>query len=129
MQSNPLDIVALLVALLAFSMSKDAAQIAGPYAAIAVMACAGAALSLSGVETDMSPLRGTWYIFVRVFLAIAVTVMFAQLIEKLLPYLQPRYTLAPIAFGIGWIRDYNSVRSWIGSLIQRYVSKRIEDGK
>lgn len=126
-QPDPLDLVALMVALVAFIASREVAQAAGPYAAIAILACAGAALCLSGTEDHMTPLEGGWFIFVRVFIAVAVTVAIAEIVAKVFPDLRPRYTLAPIAFGIGWIRDYNAVRSWLGGLLDRLLTKKVDE--
>jgi hypothetical protein len=118
-----------MVALLAFITSRDVAIVAGPYAAIVILACAGAALSLSGAEERMSPFAGAWFIFVRVFIAVAITVALAEGMQWFFPKLAPRYTLAPIAFAIGWIKDYNSVRAWLGGLIDRFASKKVSDGQ
>ena len=132
MQGEPLDLVALLIALLAFIVSKDVADAVGPYAAIAILACAGAALSLSGTEESMSSRlnwKSAWFVAIRVLLAVAITVSIAEVLEHIVPWLKPRYSVSPIAFAIGWVRDYNQVRSWIGGLLDRFASKRIDDGK
>lgn len=129
MNQQPLDIVGVIVALLAFIVSKDLAIVLGPYAAIAILACAGSVLALSGTEEKVGILGATLFVTVRILVAVAITVSVAEMVERWLPALQPRYTLSPIAFGIGWIRDYNQVRSAIGGLLARFFGKRIDDGK
>lgn len=127
--SEPLDLVGVIVAVLAFIVSRDVAATVGPYAAIVVLACAGASLSLSGSEKPMGVLAALWFVIARVLLAVALTVSIAELLENIAPWMKPRYTLSPIAFGIGWVKDYNQVRSWLAGLIDRFASKRIDDGK
>ena len=124
--SEPLDLVSLLIALLAFIVSKDVAVTVGPYAAICVLACAGAGLSLSGNDRQMRFFEAIWYVSIRVLLAVVLTVGIAELLQKFVPYLVPRYTLIPLAFGIGWIRDYNSVRVWIGEVISKFIGKKTD---
>lgn len=132
MQPEPLDLVGVLVALLTFIVSRDVAATVGPYAAIAILACAGAALSLSGAEANMESRwnwKSLWFVSIRVLLAVSVTISIAEVLEHIVPWLKPRYSLSPIAFGIGWIRDYDQVRDWFGRMIDRLTSKRIDDGK
>lgn len=129
MQNQPLDLVALVIALLAFIVSKDAAMTVGPYAAIVILACAGATLSLSGIEEQMGIMKSAVFITIRVIVAISATVFIAELVQWAVPRLEPRYTLSPIAFGIGWIKDYNHVREVVGGMFQRVLSKKIDDGK
>ena len=129
MQNDPLDLLALITALLAYIVSRDVAVILGPYAAIFILAVAGASLSLSGSEEKMSLWKAVFFIAMRVLLALAITISVAELLQNVAAWMKPRYTLSPIAFGIGWIRDYNQIRSWIGSVIDRFASRRVDDGK
>ncbi len=131
MQSQPLDLVGIIIAVLSYMVSKDVAATVGPYAAIMILSCAGAALSLSGSETEAGKfnLKAVWYVIVRIFLAVALTIVIAELLEKLVPWLQPRYSLSPIAFAIGWIRDYDQVKTFLADLIKRFAEKRVDDGK
>lgn len=128
MQNQPLDLVGVIVALLTFIVSKDVANTVGPYAAIVILAAAGAALSLSGSETEAGKfnLKAIGYVGVRIFLAVSLTVVIAELLEKIVPWLQPRFSLSPIAFAIGWIRDYDQVRSFFGRMIERFTEKKID---
>lgn len=126
---EPPDLVSLLIALLAFMVSKDVALLVGPYAAIAVLASAGAALALSGMEEHLGLWRASWFVTVRLLVAIAITISLAEVLQRWIPAMQPRYTLSPIAFAIGWIRDYDQLRASIGALFGRFLSKRIDDGK
>jgi len=126
MQSPP-DFLEFVLAIIAFFASKEIAATVGPFAAIFVLACAGAALSLSGTPTQMSYGRALLYIGIRILVAVVLTVSMAELLQKIVPWASPRYTLTPIAFAIGWIKDYNSVRTWFGSVIDRWAAKRIDD--
>ena len=128
MPTEPLDLVSLLIALLAFIVSKDVAIAVGPYAAIVILACAGAGISLSGNDREMTFWQGCWYLTIRVVMAVSLTVGLAELLQKLAPWLVPRYTLIPVAFMIGWIRDYDSVRAWFGNIISR-IANRKADGQ
>jgi len=121
---DPPDVVTLLIALVALIASKEIAHLVGPYAAIVVLACAGAALSLSGHDEDIKGGDAALYIGVRVLVAVVLTVTLAELLQVAMPWLKPRYTLVPLAFGIGWIRDYRAIRKWIGGVISRAVEKR-----
>jgi len=127
---DPVDIVSLLVALLALIVSKEIATLVGPYAAIFVLACAGAALALSGTEKVMVKWwEPVVYVSIRVLLAVVLTVALAELLQKGIPWAQPRYTLVPLAFGISWIDDYKKARAWVGETFARWTSKRLDDGK
>jgi len=128
MNQQPLDIVGVIVALLAFIVSQDVAIVVGPYAAIAILACAGSVLALSGNEEKIGMFGALCFVTMRIFLAVAITISLAELVERWVPDLQPRYTLSPIAFGIGWIRDYNQVRAALGGLLARLFEKRAGDG-
>lgn len=124
--NQPIDLVGLLIALLAFAFGKEMATVVGPYAAIVVLASAGAALSLSGHEEDFAPWRAAWYVTIRILLAVTLTVAVAELLEHFVPALVPRFTLVPLAFAIGWIRDYDAVRQWFGGVIARIVGRKTD---
>lgn len=129
MSMEPIDIVSAIVALFVLLTSREIAAIVGPYAAVVVCACAGAALALSSSEEEMGFGKAAWYVSVRVLLAVVVTVSLAEFVQLMAPWAKPRYTLVPIAFGIGWIKDYNRVREFFGEMIARATAKRIDDGK
>jgi len=126
---DPPDVVSLLIALVAIIASKEIAHLVGPYAAIVVLACAGASLSLSGSDENLSGFRAVLYIGVRVLVAVVLTVTLAELLQVAVPWLKPRYTLVPLAFGIGWIRDYAALRDWLGDLIGAIVKRKAGNGK
>lgn len=121
---SPPDVVALLIALVALIASKEIAHLVGPYAAIIVLACAGAALALSGHEEEVKGWDAVIYVAVRVLVAVVLTVTLAELAQFAFAWAKPRYTLIPLAFGIGWIRDYDDVRTTVGRWISRAVEKR-----
>ena len=126
MQSPP-DFLEFVLAIIAWIASREVAATVGPYAAIIVLACAGAALSLSGTQGQLKYTNALLYIGIRAMVAIVLTVTLAELLQKVVPWASPRYTLTPIAFAIGWIKDYNSVRAWLGGLIDRWANKRVDD--
>lgn len=126
MNQNPIDLVGLLIALLAFAFSKDVAAIVGPYAAIVILASAGAALSLSGHEEHFAPFRAFIYVLIRILVAVTLTVALAELLQHFVPSFAPRFTLVPLAFGIGWIRDYDAVRQWCAGIIARVVGRKVD---
>lgn len=125
MNNDPLDLVALLVALLTFVTSREVATILGPYAALMVAACGGAALSLSGNDRDMTLWRATLYVGVRVLVAFVLVVAIAKGIKAQFD-VDPGITLIPLAFGIGWIRDYDGVRAWVGGIIDKIFSRKAD---
>lgn len=126
---DPPDVVSLLIALVAIIASKEIAHLVGPYAAIVVLACAGASLSLSGSDEELTGFRAVVYIGVRVLVAVVLTVTLAELLQVAVPWLKPRYTLVPLAFGIGWIRDYSAVRDWLGGIVDGIVKRKAGNGK
>ena len=126
MQPEPLDLVSLLMVVLAFIVSKDVAVAVSPYAAICILACAGAGISLSGNDRKMEFWPACWYVGIRVVMAAGLTIGLAELLQKFAPWLVPRYTLIPIAFLIGWVRDYDSVRTWIAAKITKKVDRSID---
>jgi len=126
---DPPDVVSLLIALVAIIASKEIAHLVGPYAAIVVLACAGASLSLSGSDENLTGFRAVVYIGVRVLVAVVLTVTLAELLQVAVPWLKPCYTLVPLAFGIGWIRDYSAVREWLGGIVDGIVKRKAGNGK
>lgn len=127
--NEPVDIVSLLIALIAVIASREVAHLVGPYAALVVLACAGSALSLSGNEEELTAVRAFRYVAVRILVAVVLTVTIAELIQLVAPWARPRFTLVPLAFGIGWIKDYGEVRKWIGSAIDRMTARKIDGPK
>ena len=122
--TDPQDIVSILIALIAFVVSKEVAHLVGPYAAIVVLACAGAALSLSGNEDDLTYGHAVMYVGVRVLVAVVLTVAIAELMHNVIPWAKPRVTLVPLAFGIGWVKDYGGIRTWLGEIIDKFATRR-----
>lgn len=120
MNPEPLDLIAALVALIALFTSKEIAQAIGPYAAIFVAACAGAAISISGNAKEMSAWEATWYVTARVLMAVVLTVTIAYIVKMKAGW-DVRHTVIPIAFVIGWIRNYE--------LLREKLMKRITRGK
>lgn len=126
--ADPPDVVSLLVALVAFVVSKELAHLVGPYAAIVVLAAAGASLSLSGHDEEITGAHAFVYVAVRVLVAAVLTVSLAELLQLMVPWAKPRYTLVPLAFGIGWIRDYREVGAIAGDLVTSFLKRKVKNG-
>lgn len=127
MRNDPLDIVSLAIALVALIASPQVAAMVGPYAAIALLAITGAGIALSGNNAEMTNWQACKYVSIRVLLALVLTVALAKFVQVFWPGLQPIFTLIPVAFGIGWIRDYNKVIEWFGSILKRKAEKGLND--
>jgi len=121
---EPIDFVAFVVAVLAMIASKEVAVLVGPYAAIMVLACAGSALSLSLSDQDFTLRQAVFYVTLRVLLAIVLTIALAQLLESVASWAKPKYTVAPLAFVIGYIRDYKAVFKWLAETAKGLVGKK-----
>lgn len=124
------DLLAFLTIILAAITTDQTARAVGPYAAIFVASCGGAALKLSGLkfspDTD-NPLtrwEGCKYIAIRVLLATVLTVTAANLLHQIAAWAKPQYTLVPIAFVLGY--DYKVTFSWIGALMDKWANRQIE---
>jgi hypothetical protein len=83
-------------------------------------------VSLSGNDEPMTVPQALGYVLLRVLLATILTVGLAELLQHVIPAIKPRYSLIPVAFAVGWIRDYSSLRSWLGDTIQAIVSRRVD---
>lgn len=127
---DPPDLMALLIVLLTAITTQEVARAVGPYAAIFVASCGGAALKLSGIKE--SPATGepmsrwdAWkYITIRVLLATVLTVTAANLLHLVAAWAKPEYTLVPIAFVLGY--DYKVTFSWVGALTDRWANRQID---
>ncbi|MFA6168948.1 MAG: hypothetical protein WC700_20145 [Gemmatimonadaceae bacterium] len=85
-------------------------------------ASAGSALSLSATEKVMQKWwQPMYYIALRVGVAVVLTVAIAELAHSQVPEMKPRTLLVPLAFGIGWMSDYNSVMRWIGAALKKVL--------
>lgn len=125
--SNPPDFVGLSITVMAYWAGNEIAEVAGPYAAITVLASAGSALSLSNMEPPISSTKATLFIFTRIALAVVLTVSLAEFFQMIAPWMQARYTLIPVAFAIGWIADYSKVKKWLSSVIVRFVDRKTDN--
>lgn len=111
--NNPEDFVGLLIALISMITGREMAALLGPYAAIIVLAVGGAMVALNGHEDEMTAWQAARYVLVRVVLAVGLTVSLAELLTGWVPWAKPRYTLIPLAFAIGYIRDYQAAIKFI----------------
>ena len=125
--TDPVDLMGALVALLLLVTSNEIAHTVGPMAAIIVAACAGAAISISGHEQEMKALRAMWYVTARVLVAVTLSSFVAWMIQKATGW-DARNLLVPVAFGLGWIRDYDDLRKRLGAMLGRALTRKA-DGK
>jgi hypothetical protein len=123
--NEPHDFIALVIAIMAAITSKEVANLIGPYAAVIVLALAGSGLALSSYDKVMSAFESLRYVLVRMLLAVTLTVSVAELLQAVIPWAKPRYSMLPIAFGIGMIRDYKAVMTWLGESIKGVVGKKL----
>lgn len=128
MNNDPVDLVALLVAAITIIASPEIARLAGPYMAIFIVACAGAAFSASGGD-KMTAFETIKYIAIRVLIALALTVALAEGLQAMWPAMKPRITLTPLAFLIGAVRDFAAVRDWVVEKLKTLANRKIDDGK
>ncbi len=124
MDHTPLDFVALVIAIAGMLFSQEIARVVGPYAAIMVLACAGAALSLSISDEEFSTTKAVGYVTLRVLLALVLTISLAELLESVASWAKPKYTISPLAFAIGYIRDYRATMNWFAEVIRGLVSRK-----
>lgn len=123
--NEPHDFIALVIAIMAAITSKEVANLIGPYAAVIVLALAGSGLALSSYDKVLSAFESFRYVMVRMLLAVTLTVSVAELLQAVIPWAKPRYSMLPIAFGIGMIRDYKAVMTWLGESIKGVVGKKL----
>lgn len=127
---DPPDLMALLIVILTEITTQEVARAAGPYAAIFVASCGGAALKLSGLKISpdtgnaMSRLEACKYIAIRVLLATVLSVTAANLLHRFIDWAEPEYTLVPIAFVLGY--DYKVIFSWVGTLMDKWANRQID---
>lgn len=114
--TDPADLVGLIIAVLTYFASKEIAEIIGPYIAICIAAtmAAGWALSRAGELTGFQSLK---FMLLRAGTAIIFAVTLAQLFHMALPWLQTRYTMIPIAFLIGLVKDLDELKSYKDSIV------------
>lgn len=116
--NEPQDFIGLVIAVMAALTSKEIAHLIGPYAAVFVLAIAGSGLALSSNDKVMTAFESVRYVAIRVLLAVTLTVSVAELLQAVIPWAKPRYSMLPIAFGIGMIKDYRAVVGWAGGLVR-----------
>lgn len=124
--NEPSDLLTLLVALIALITGREVAALIGPYAAIMVLACAGAGVALSGVDKHMTNWEAARYVSFRVLVAVCFTVAAAELVQQWFAWAKPRYTLMPLAFIIGWVRDYNAIAKSVAEAIAGVFKRKTD---
>jgi len=120
---QPLNFVDLLVAAIAIFAGREIAHLVGPYVAIICLAIGGASIALAK-SGELNAIQSLRYVSLRVLLAVGLTVGAAEILQELIPWAKPRYTLMPLAFAIGWCRDYGEAWTWLWTnCIARFLPK------
>lgn len=122
--SHPAGVTETAVAIIALLASKEVATAVGPYAAIAFLGLTGAVMWAVNTERKLTIFSASGHVLVRMCMAIGLTAAIAGLIEQFLPALAPKYTVAILAFVIGYIDDYKALFKSFTSFIAGWVSKR-----
>lgn len=123
--NEPQDFIGFVIAIMAAITSKEIAHLVGPYAAVIVLALAGSGLALSSNDKVMSALESVRYVGIRALLAVTLTVSAAELLQAVIPWAKPRYSMLPISFGIGMIKDYKALMTWLGDSVKNAIGKKI----
>lgn len=106
--NDPADLVTLIVSLLAVFTGPEFARLLGPYAAIVILASAGAVWALSSRAERMDRTQSLIYVAIRVLLAVTLTVAIVRLLQWAYAPMKPEYTFAWVAFLIGRVRDFET---------------------
>lgn len=128
-QTQPLDLVAVLIALATPLFGPQMAAIAGPYAAIFLGALVGAIVSAAG-----RPSRGRTetlaYVAVLVLVSLAVTVPAAEIAAPYIRVAEPRYLFFPAAAVISGVGDrWPGVIAWAWGLVKTRISGAPQGGQ
>jgi hypothetical protein len=122
--NTPIDFPDAVIALIAAFTGHTVATYVGPYAVIFLFACLGAAVRLSYKDEDTENINAVRFVTLRICIAVMVGVTCAELLELVVSAAKPKYTVAPLAFVIGWIKDYRAVFNWFAEVVKGFVGKR-----
>lgn len=106
--NDPADLVTLIVSLLAIFTGPEFARLLGPYAAIVLLAGAGAVWALTGLDAPMGRWQKVAYVAVRVFMAVVLTMAIVKLLQWAYAPMKPEFTFAWVAFLIGRVPDFEA---------------------
>lgn len=123
MQNDPQDFIAFVIALLTLIVSREIASLIGPYFAFCVAAAAGAGLSLSWYDKPLTSFQACWYVFIRVLIALVLTVSLAEFLQVIMAWAKPRATLIPLAFLLGCVKDFETIKTWMDKKILKRANK------
>lgn len=125
MNNNIGDLVGFfgMLAIFFFGVSQDMANQLGAWIALASSSICGSliALGLAG-SSHWKWYRMAWFVFIRVFAAMMLSMSIVKVIGMYLPDFGPGVVLAPVAFFI----TCDPLRKWI---LSRKIVKRIFDGQ
>lgn len=107
---DPVDVITLFTVLLALVTSPDIAKLLAPYSGIVLAAVAGSGACLYEKREVMLALNALWYVAMRILLAVTLTVALAEGLQYIFQKAEPRLWVIPIAFLIGYVRDYEQVQ-------------------
>jgi hypothetical protein len=106
--NDPASVVDVIVAMLGVFLAPEFARLLGPYAAIVLLASAGAVWALTGLNAPMGNRQKAAYVLVRVFVAISLTVSIVELLHWAYEPMKPKITFCWVAFLIGRVPDFET---------------------
>ena len=123
MQKNPLpdDLAGLfgMLAIFFFGVTADSAYQIGTWIAVFCSGLCGAFVSLGMSDTNnWSALKAAWFVIIRVFAAIILTMSVVKVIALYLPQFGPSIALAPVAFVI----TCDPLRAWALSILEKALA-------
>lgn len=124
MNKEPADFITFIVAIFSWFVGREVGGMLALYAAIVVISATGASFSLLILDEQKTGWQSLKYVFIRIMIAVTLTVSIAKLVNLAIPSATPNNTLIPICFCIGVIHDYKNVFAWAGGLL-RTVLERI----
>jgi hypothetical protein len=119
-----IDPVSVAVALMGTAIGAELARYVGPYLVIAAagFACSGFAVMR---RESVSRLRSLGFMCWMTAISLLATVSLAELLVSLLPGVQVRWMLVPVAGGIAAIgHDWPRVGQWIVDRLARLIERR-----
>ena len=132
MPSNePVGFIAFVVGLLTLIAGTEVAHLIGPYAGIVLAAFAGAGLALNSSDERFPWYVSIRYLLTRAFVAVVLGVALAKILHNGWPDADTGTLVIPIAFLIGFIKDYRALLLWCRRCIKflRSVKVRVGDTK
>jgi branched-subunit amino acid transport protein len=124
--ADPVDLIALIVAIVTYIATKEVAELISPYIAIVMAAGIAAAWALSR-EGELTGAQSAKFFGLRILTAVVYSVMIANLIHLGFSWMAPRYTAVPIAGVIGLVKNADELKQYIADFVGWFKSSK-KDG-